>query len=195
MPESPYFSVVTRLAEISLEIAELLSRDPEGTARMQKLAREAGTQWQSASERLAAEFITPLDREDFAELAQALLALCGSVADAARWSGVMAARKSRPTQREAMYSAEGAVRTVKDLARKLPEFKKPEGILAGISDVREAAAAGKSSAVSLVGSVCAESGSPLEITSWVVRAQSLQKICDACERFADVTERVILKNG
>lgn len=148
------------------------------------------------NEALAKSFVTPIDREDMAELSQKLDQVTDSIEEVLQ--EIYVNRIDRITSEAVSFAKKICTCTakMKEMLTELPNFKKSERIKSLIIDVNTAE--GECDVLYLQANYdcCknAEGKSPLEVMAWRAVYSKLEECADACEHVADTIGIMIMKN-
>ena len=148
------------------------------------------------NEALAKSFVTPIDREDMAELSQKLDQVTDCIEEVLQ--EIYVNHIDRITVEAVSFAKKICTCTAKmrDMLTELPNFKKSERIKSLIIDVNTAE--GECDELFLQANYdCLKNTdfkSPLEIIAWRSIYSKLEECADACEHVADTIGIVIMKN-
>ena len=148
------------------------------------------------SEMLAKSFVTPIDREDMAELCQRLYHLIDCIEEVLQ---VIYINNVAKITEEAVSFAEkicNCTAKMKAMLTELPNFRKSEQLHKLIIDVN--AAEEECDALYLKAAYnCRKNWdgkNPLDVIAWREIYSMLEECADACEDVADTVEAVVMKN-
>ncbi len=148
------------------------------------------------NEALAKSFVTPIDREDMAELSQKLDKVTDRIEEVLQAIYINHIKSITP---EAISFAEKiciCTAKMKEMLTELPNFKKSERINTLIIDVN--AAEGECDKLYLQANYdClkdADQKNPLDVITWRSIYSKLEECADECEHVADTIGIVIMKN-
>ena len=143
---------------------------------------------------LAKEFITPIDREDLAELIQEIDNVTDSLDDVLIRAYIYNIRAMRP---EAMRFSELLVSSSECLARiakEFRDFRKSTQLKDEIIRLNMFEEDGDSIYTEAMASLFRSNNDPLEVIAWMNLYETLEGACDAFEHVCDLYERVMMKN-
>ena len=170
---------------------EVLSQKQEA---MHTIEHEADNEKHKMMEQLAREFITPIEREDIIELAQAIDDVTDSIEDVLMRMYMYHMQEVRP---EAKQFAQLIFKCCENLQQVLEEFhnfRKDTKIHVLVVEVNSLEEEGDRLYVSTVHQLYGEDGEPSVKIGWVRTFDCLEECCDACEHVANLVESIIMKN-
>jgi predicted phosphate transport protein (TIGR00153 family) len=147
------------------------------------------------SEALSKAFITPIEREDLAELSGNLDEVADNIEEVLQRFYV---DEPKQVTKESIMLAERVLACCKALVglfEELPNYKKPQKLrelVIGISDLEE-----DCDKIYLEGyrNIKRESSDVLEIVCWRKIYDYLERCADACEHVADSVDKIVMKNS
>ena len=148
------------------------------------------------SEALAKSFVTPIDREDMAELCQRLDHVIDSIEEVLQ--AIYINNVAEITEEAVRFAEKICVCTakMKSMLTELPNFRKSEQLHKLIIDVN--AAEEECDALYLQASYSCRKNwdgkNPLDVIAWREIYSKLEECADACEDVADTIEAVVMKN-
>ena len=159
------------------------------------IERQADLKLHDINDKLIREFITPIDREDLAELVQMIDEITDSLDEVL----IRAFIYNVP------YIPERAIRfckiivssadTLVDLAAELPQFRKSSTIRDKIVKMNMFEEDGDTLFAEAVSAIFRNHlNDPLDIIGWSKLYEALEDACDAFEHVSDLIERIIMKN-
>ena len=159
------------------------------------IERQADLKLHDINDKLIREFITPIDREDLAELVQMIDEITDSLDEVL----IRAFIYNVP------YVPERAIRfckiivssadTLVDLAAELPQFRKSSTIRDKIVKMNMFEEDGDTLFAEAVSAIFRNHlNDPLDIIGWSKLYEALEDACDAFEHVSDLIERIIMKN-
>ncbi|MDO4581084.1 MAG: DUF47 family protein [Bacillota bacterium] len=199
-----YFEAFESMAKCSARAAEMLVRilsdfDPskvkESMELMHTIEHEADQQHHILLEKLAREFITPIEREDIVTMGQELDEITDCIEDVLLRI-YMFNIKLIPD--EALQMAKIISQCCSALQVALSEFadfKKSTKIKDMIIEVNRLEESGDALYVEANRNLYTGSHDAITITSWTTTFTRLEKCCDACEHVANAMETIMMKNS
>ncbi len=201
--EYNYFHIFLECSEMALESAKCLHRilvdfTPTMVAHnvemMHKLENNADDKKHEMLERLAHEFMTPIEREDIVSIAQQLDHVVDAIEDVMQRIYMFDITRIRPDSlRMAEFVVKGCEALV-GVMREFIQFKKSKTILKHIIEVNAIESDGDKVYIDCMRKLFAEESNMHEIVVWKTMYECLEKCLDACEHAADSIESVIMKN-
>lgn len=159
------------------------------------IERQADLKLHDINDKLIREFITPIDREDLAELVQMIDTVTDSLDEvlirAYIYNVPYIPEKAIQFCKLIVTSAD----TLVELAAELPQFRKSSTIRDKIVKMNMLEEDGDSLFSEAVSTIFRDHlNDPLDIIAWSKLYESLEDACDAFEHVSDLTERIIMKN-
>lgn len=198
-----YFEAFVQLVDYSCQSAEILESslkrfDPQGLSEMMTnlhgIEHAADMGKHDMMNRLAKEFITPIEREDIIELAQEIDNVTDSIEDVLMGIYMYNILSIRP---EAIDFVDVIVQCCNGLKKTMEDFqnfRKSSTIHDSIVEINRLEEVGDRLYRDAVRSLYVNSQNALETISWTEIFDRLESCCDACEHVANVVESVIMKN-
>ena len=146
-------------------------------------------------EKLAKEFITPIEREDIMLLFQQIDDITDSIEDVLRKMYMYNVQQLRPEMREFTELIHQCCVVTTDAVRELPNFQKSERLRGLIIKVNELEEAGDRLHCTAMRRLFTQNCDPLERITWTEMFEWLERCCDKCEDVTDSIEMVMLKNS
>jgi len=168
---------------------------PQKREEMHAIEHDADSTKHKMMEQLAREFITPIEREDIIELAQAIDDVTDNIEDVLMRMYMYHMQEVRP---EARQFAELIVKCCGNLQEVLSEFhnfQKDTKIHERVVEVNTLEEDGDRLYVATVHQLYGEEGEPSVKIGWVRTFDCLEECCDACEHVANLVESIIMKNS
>ena len=163
---------------------------------MHKYEHQGDSLRHEMSEALAKSFVTPIDREDMAELCQRLDHVTDCIEEVLQ--AIYINNVARITEEAVGFAEKICVCTakMKSMLTELPNFRKSEQLHKLIIDVN--AAEEECDALYLQASYSCRKNwdgkNPLDVIAWREIYSKLEECADACEDVADTIEAVVMKN-
>ena len=162
---------------------------------MHEIEHSADIEKHEMMERLATEFITPIEREDIIELAQEIDDVTDTIEDVLIRIYMFNIKTIR---KEALEFTDIIVKccdALKDALMELHNFHKSKKIHDGIIEVNRLEEVGDKKYIDATRNLFTSSKDTVEIISWRETFDRLEKCCDACEHVANLIESIIMKNS
>lgn len=144
---------------------------------------------------LVKEFVTPIDREDIIELANALDDVTDKIDDILIRLYMYNVQELHPT---AVVFADVILRCCKALqtaVMEFPNFHKSATLSQTLIDVNAMEDEGDIIYIEAMHDLYASNATPLEKAIWSQLFEHLEECCDACENVADLIEIIVMKNA
>jgi len=200
---NPYFEDFVTLVGFSCEAAEYLrtvlknfdpTTLPANRATMHKIEHAADQAKHGVINRLAKEFVTPIDREDIMQMTDELDNVTDTIEDIVIRLYMYNIRTVRP---EALAFADVIVRccdTLRVAMEEFHNFQKSQKLNQAIIAVNTMEEEGDAIYIDAVRRLFETCQDPLEVAAWSELFDRLEECCDACEHVADVIEHIAMKN-
>lgn len=147
-------------------------------------------------EKLAKEFITPIEREDIMLLFQQIDDVTDTIEDVVRRMYMFNITKIRPEMREFVDIISQCCVVTKEALAQMNNFQKSDTMRSSIILVNELEESGDRLHYSAMRTLyTAENVSPLERIQWTKMFDWLEDCCDKCEDVCDSIEMILLKNS
>ncbi len=146
-------------------------------------------------EKLAKEFITPIEREDIMLLFQQIDDVTDNIEDVVRRMYMFNITKIRPEMHEFVSIISQCCTVTKQALAEIYNFQKSDTLRSSIILVNELEETGDRLHYSAMRALYAEDVSPLERIQWTKMFDWLEDCCDKCEDVTDSIEMVLLKNS
>ncbi len=181
-------------------LADVLERfDPEtldhDRQELHVIERQADLNAHDIQDKLSKEFITPIDREDLAELVQMIDTITDSLDDVLIRAYIYNVRTIPKEAKKFCKIIVSSADTLTDLAAELAHFRKSDNVRDKIVKMNLFEEDGDTLYTEAVASLFRDgSASPLEIIAWSKLYDVLEDACDSFEVVSDLIERIIMKN-
>jgi predicted phosphate transport protein (TIGR00153 family) len=201
--DNDYFQVFVDMVESSSKAAQLLLQTfcefraeelDTKIEEMHHIEHAADIQKHDMMNRLAKEFITPIEREDIVRLAQAIDDVTDSIEDVLLRVYMF---HISSIHEEAYQFAQLVVRCCGELKKTMEEFRyfrKSRSIHDSIVEINRLEEEGDTLYTSALRSLYGGQKDAVEVYAWTQTYDRLEKCCDACEHAANVVESVIMVN-
>ncbi len=202
--KTDYFKLLQEQVAYTNRAAHMLANvidrfDPEtldhDRQELHVIERQADLKAHEIQDRLIKEFITPIDREDLAELVQMIDTVTDSLDDVLIRAYIYNVRTIPTDAKKFSRLLVSSADTLTDLAAELAHFRKSDTIRDHIVKMNLFEEDGDALYSDAVASLFRDStASPLEIIAWSNLYDVLENACDAFEVVSDLIERIIMKN-
>ncbi len=198
-----YFQGFIGLADCALRAAEYLKdtvdhfQPGELPARMDAMhliEHEADDINHRTTDRLAKEFLPPVEREDIARLSMEFDDVVDDVDDIMRRMGMFGVTRLRPETAEFCAHMVECAAALKALANEFRHFKKSKKIRDCLIRINALETRGDTLHYNAVKRLFEEKGDPLQTLVWKEIIEDFEHFFDDCEDVADVIKGVVLKN-
>lgn len=199
-----YFDNFIACLQISCQEAALLKEIlivfrplemPYKLKQIHELERAADDKKHELTDRLAKAFITPIEREDIAELSQNIDELADKIEEVLIRIYINNVQSIRP---EALHLLDIVIQCcteVYDLLRIFPEFKHPATLKEHIIHINSLEEDADQLYMTTMRELHTQEKNVLLILAWREIYSYLEKCADACEHIADTVGMIIMKNS
>ncbi|MBQ8994796.1 MAG: DUF47 family protein [Oscillospiraceae bacterium] len=159
------------------------------------IERQADLKLHDINDKLIREFITPIDREDLAELVQMIDTITDSLDEVLIRAYIYNVPRVPNSAIRFCKLIVSCADTLVDLAAELPQFRKSATIRDKIVKINMFEEDGDTLFTEAVAALFRDHlNDPLDIIAWSNLYQALEDTCDAFEHVSDLVERIIMKN-
>lgn len=202
--EFDYFESFVKLTEFCCDAAKMLdeiliSYNPDSLEvkmkKMHEIEHSADLMGHEITRRLAKEFITPIEREDIIALVHEIDDITDCIEDVLLH---MYMYNVKIIRKDALRFSKLILKSCDELKLAMVEFKnfrKSKEIHNKIVRVNRLEEEGDNLYTEAVRKLHMTSTDPLEIMTWTIAFNRLEKCCDACEEAVNVIESIIMKNS
>ena len=145
--------------------------------------------------KLAKEFVTPIDREDIIQLADALDTVTDKIDDILIRLYMYDIRELQPAAQAFTDVIMRCCKTLQAAVTEFPNFHKSTTLSQLVIDVNTMEDEGDSIYIDAMHTLHTGDGSALEKFVWSELYECFEDCCDACENVADLIEAVVMKNS
>lgn len=198
-----YFKLLEAQVEVCVKAANLLDdifanfkyeEVENAMAKMHEIEHSGDELHHDIHNRLAVEFITPIDQEDILHLVQIIDDITDAI-DEVVHDVYMYDLKELPAEINKLINiVSRCVTSLWAAVKELKNFKKPETLrryLVEVNDIEGEADAVSANAIHNLFKTCTD---PKKLIADKAIYESLEGCCDLCEHAADVIELIIIKN-
>lgn len=199
-----YYDMFEQMVVYSCQSAELLHKTlssfnptelEKHLAEMHNIEHSADVCKHDMMNRLAREFITPIEREDIMELAQELDEVTDNIEDVLLRIYMYNIQAIRPEALEFTNVIVNCCTALKRVMEDFHNFHKSTTVQASIIEINRLEEVGDKLYSDTMRKLYVGGKDPIAIISWTETLDCLEKCCDACEHVANVVESVIMKNS
>ncbi len=203
LKENYYFVSFIKLVQFSVEAAEFLKEILANYDRrtllsdvqaMHKIEHSADLAQHEVLEKLAKEFVTPIEREDIIAICQKIDNVTDSIEDVLFRLYMYNVQKLRVDYEEFNNVIIESCKALKLAVAEFPNFKKENSVVPYIIEVNRLEEVGDNIYIDAVRRLFLEEESPVELIVWEEIYHRFEKCSDMIEDVADAMETVIMKN-
>lgn len=198
-----YFDSFVRYADAAVAAADCLTaaltdydptREEACLAQLHHIEQEADGIKHETIDRLAREFLPPIEREDIAALCRELDNVVDSIEDVLRRVCLYQVKTLRPETMAFCDLLTRCCKALQTLTAELPRFKKSELLRQVVMEINSLEGEGDELHFNTVRALFADAGDHLAVWVWKSIFDAFETCFDACEHVSDVVESVVLKN-
>ena len=202
--ENNYFEMLAELVEYSCDAASLLhntlvnfnSNEIENKIKeMHSIEHNADLKKHSMMNKLAKEFITPIERGDIIELAHEIDNVTDAIEDVLSRIYMFNITSIKEEAIEFSNIISKNCSQLKKLMEEFHNFKKSQTIHNLIVSINDLEEEGDKLYTKGIRNLFTSSKDPVELMTWKDTFEYFEKCCDACEHAANVVESVIMENS
>ncbi len=199
-----YFKSIESLMEFACAASVFLNEtlesfDPETLDEkleiMHGIEHSADMQKHDLIQKLVAEFITPIEREDILLMLQKIDDVTDSIEEVLRKAYMFNITSIRPEAIEFAKVVDQCCRATQLALSEFHDFRKSKHIHGQIVMVNELEEAGDRLHRDSIHSLYRTEQNPIAILTWTEMYDCLERCCDACEDVSEVIETVMMKNS
>ena len=146
-------------------------------------------------ERLAKEFLPPIEREDIVELAHTIDEVCDLIEDVVLRIYMYNVTVLRPDVTDFAKLIVRCCADLKEMSGELPNYRKSAALSEKIKEINSLEEEGDRLYVEATHRLYSEEQNPTSVFAWTNIYDRLEKCCDGCEKVADTVELIVLKNS
>ena len=198
-----YFVMMKELVECSLEAAKKLngiiqafSADTleENLVTLHEIEHRGDMKKHALVEKLAKEFITPIDREDIMDITSQIDDVTDAVEDVLLKISMFNIQTIPDTAKAFADVITQCVSALLSVFTELSDFKKSKTIHASLVEINRLEEDGDALYIRAVRKLYENGADAIEATTWTELYGCLERCCDTCEHTADMVENVVMKN-
>lgn len=199
-----YFEAFCASADYSYQAAQLLSKimhnfDPdrieEAIAEMHEIEQAADEKKHDVQDALVTAFVTPIEREDIAELSEYLDTVTDRIEGVLHRLYFNNIREMRPDALEMVDKVVRGCETMRLLVGELAQYKKSKNLrkyVVELNSIEEDADALYMKAMRKLHTTCTD---PIVVFTWHETYSFLEYCVDYCEHVADTIDNIVMKNS
>lgn len=202
--DNNYFEMLAELVNYSCNAATLLNDTltnfnslelPKKIDMMHEIEHTADLKKHDMMNKLAKEFITPIERGDIIELAHQIDNVTDAIEDILVRIYIFNITTVRPEALEFCNLIIKCCDELKKLIKEFQNFKKSSTIHSSIISINDLEEVGDKLYTSSLRTLFTSNLSATEIMTWKDIIEYFEKCCDDCEDAANVVESVVMKNS
>ncbi|MBR2926075.1 MAG: DUF47 family protein [Clostridia bacterium] len=199
-----YFENFQAVAKICVNAANYLvecmtNYDPDAIESRLKVMHEfehsADIKKHEMNATLSKAFITPLEREDLAELSQNLDEVADDIEEVLQRFYMDSPKQVTPESILMAQKVSTCCQRLSAMLEELPNFKKPDNLMQTIIQISDAEEDCDRIYLEAYRNVTQHTTDPLEVIAQRKVYEYLERCADACEHVADVVELIVMKNS
>ena len=197
--QNEYFDCFSRLVEYSCQAANYLhdcmthfnpATIGQKITEIHEIEHDADKEKHEMMEKLAREFITPIEREDIIQLAQEIDEVTDRIEDVLMRVYMYNLQTIRAEMLAFTEVITRCCYALKKAVEEFPSFRKSKTIHQYLVDINTLEEEGDRLYVSSVRGLYKEGGAGALVYAWTNTFDCLERCCDACEHVANVVESV-----
>lgn len=201
--KNDYFDMMVKQSAFCVEAAELLvdrmnSFSPDiidaFRADMHAVEHRADELHHDILNKLASEFITPIDQEDILKLVQIIDDVTDAIDEVTLDFYMYDFKKLPDGALELATLVNRCVKALSDAAGELKNFKKPERLRSYLVEVNSVEGEADAVYAEAIHNLFSECNDAKTLLGTKAIYESLENCCDLCEHASDVVEQIIIKN-
>lgn len=198
-----YFDAYIELAECTRKEAVLLNdyinqfdlnQMDVMLTKMHELETSADRMKHEMMDRLAKEFITPIEREDIYQLFNEIESVSDAIEDILIKMHIFCISTIREEAKQFAAILLKSCDVLKQMMIEFPNFKKSEKLHDYIVEINDLEEEGDRLYASSIHGMFSTSGDPIDLMRWTETLDRFEKSCDAIEHVAIVVESVVMNN-
>ncbi|MDY4253643.1 MULTISPECIES: DUF47 domain-containing protein [unclassified Clostridium] len=202
--ENNYFNMLAELVDYSCEAANLLQNTlvnfnineiEEKIHEMHNIEHEADVKKHDMMNKLAKEFITPIERGDIIDIAHYIDNVTDDIEEVLTRIYMYNIREIKKEAIDFSNIIINNCNGLKKIMREFYNYKKSSEIPKLIISINDLEEEGDRLYFSTLRNLYTTSKDPIELMTWTDTLKYFEKCCDACESVANLVESVIMKNS
>ena len=202
--DSDYFELLTEMAHYAYVLAQALQEtfenyDVETLAQKMEefhtIENACDGIKHKVIDKLAKDFITPIEREDILRLAGVLDDIVDGIEDLPIKMYMYNLQTVKPQAVEFAKIIVACTKELNNLLKEFANFKKSSMLNTSIIELNRLEEVGDKLYMRAVRNLYVSGGDPIEVTSWSAMYTLMEACCDNCEHTANVVEEILMKNA
>jgi predicted phosphate transport protein (TIGR00153 family) len=202
--DNDYFKIFVTLVDYSCKAANLLIEvmtdyKPEELetrmTEMHDIEHSADLEKHKMMEKLAKEFITPIEREDIMDMANQIDNVTDAIEDVLMRLYMFNITVIRKDALEVAVIIGQSCRELKKALEEFANFRKSKDLHRHIVEVNRLEEDGDKIYTEATRRLYVSEMNPVAVSAWTHVFHILEKACDSCEDVSDVIERVLMTNS
>lgn len=198
-----YYDIFVEMVDYSCKAAAMLQESlcnfrkdtlPEKMQEIHKIEHSADILQHQTTNRLAKEFITPIEREDIILLASAIDDVTDHIEDVLMRAYMFNIQTVRQEAQGLSSVITQCCQGLKSMMQEFHNFRKSSSIQQLIVNINRLEEEGDTIYTEAMRNLYVNEKNPVKIITWSQMFEQLEKCCDKCEDVADVVNCVIMKN-
>lgn len=199
-----YFNMFIEIADKAILASKQLDKavreyDPEKALKMNikmhELEHEVDAMKHHLMKELLSEFMTPIEREDIAELARELDDVVDTIEEILQLFYMFNIKEMRQPAKDFTELLVKSTVALKACFDELENFRKSEILMNKIVEVNVVEEVADSLFIKSMHELYTTEKDPILVNCWGIIYDKLEKACDRCEQVADSIENIIMKNS
>ena len=198
-----YYQNLTEASGIAVQAAEYLveclsaydlAKLEEKLPEMHKFEHQGDEKKHEMSRALAKAFVTPLEREDMAQISANIDEVADTIEEVLQRFYMDEIREVLPQARSFATKISACCHLMKQVLVELPGFKKPQKLHEMIRELNHMEEECDMLYLESMREVLHMGFEPLQVIAWREILRRLERCADACEHVADTIETIVMKN-
>lgn len=198
-----YYEAFIDLAEYSKQAADMLYECikhfdllliEDKIKEMHEIEHKADVKKHEMMDKLAKEFITPIEREDINRLFNAIENVSDTIEDVLIKMYIFCIPVMRPEAKEFAEVLVKSCEALKKMMIEFPNYKKSSYLHKFIVEINDLEEEGDKLYTGSIHSLFSTSQNAVELLTWTETMNRFEKSCDAIEHVANVVESVVMNN-
>lgn len=199
-----YFAMFVELMEFSCQASKMLIEvmkdyHPENLEKlmveMHAIEHSADLKKHEMMEKLAREFITPIEREDIMEMAHQIDNVTDAIEDVLMRLYMFNITEIREDAVEVAHVIEECCQELKKALQEFGNFRKSKTLHSHIVEINRLEEVGDKLYTEATRRLYTGNLEAVKVSAWTHVFHILEKACDSCEDVSDVIERVLMTNS
>ena len=201
--DNNYFDMFTEMGQFALQSAQTLQNTLQNFDRdtlksemdkLHQIEHAADLKKHILLEKLAKEFVPPIEREDILQMAAQLDDVIDGIEDILIKIYMFNIQEILPEGIEFLEIIRRCCAEMMEILKEFPHFKRSKSIHNNIVELNRLEEVGDKLYVQAVHALFKSDLNPIVVQAWTEVFGQMEWCCDACEHTANVVEEVIMKN-